>query len=83
MAESQLLENRGRISSDLESKNQQTGQSVSSHNSPEITHTRNRLVSLRVGDLRAQPQLCEIRHQVSAPRLNALLEMAKTHFSFR
>jgi hypothetical protein len=82
MAESQFRDNRGHISSDWEPRNPQNGQSVSSHNFPTITHTRNQLVSWRVGDLRPHPSYVRLGIRVPAPRLNALLEMGDDAFLF-
>ncbi len=82
MSESQLSENRGRISPDSQPRNQQNGQSVSSHNSPTITHTRNQLVSWRVGDLRPHPSYARLDIKVHPSRLNALLEMGEDAFLF-
>ena len=82
MPESQLSENHGSISPYSQPRNQQNGQSVSSHNSSTITPTRNQLVCWRVGDLRPHPSYARLGIKVPASRLNALLEMGDDAFLF-
>jgi hypothetical protein len=82
MAESQFSENRGCISPDSEPRNQQNGQSASSHKSPTITHTRDQLVPWLVGDLRPHPSYARLGIKIPASRLNALLEMGEDAFLF-
>src|SRR5258708_9509084 len=82
MAESQFSDNRGRTSPDSEPRNQQNAQSVSSHNSPTITHTRDQLAQWRVGDLRPHPSYAQLGIRVPASRLNALIEMGEDAFLF-
>lgn len=82
MAESQFSDNRGHISSDSEPRNQQNGQSVSSHNSPTITHTRDQLVPWLVRDLLPHPSYARLGIKVHASRLNSLIEMGEDAFLF-
>lgn len=82
MAGSQFPDSRGRISPNPQARNQQNSLSVSSHNSPTITYTRNQLVPWPVGDLRPHPSYARLGINVPASRLNALLEMGDDAFLF-